>query len=314
MKKLMFATALSIMSLSQAHAEKIGVSMATFDDNYQTVMRAKIKEYAATKPGVEVQFEDAQSDVSKQVDQIKNFAANKVDAVMVTLVDTSAAQALTDAASAAGVPLVFMNLLPNNLATLPDSETYVGANEIESGTLGAFEACKLLRAAGKSDGASGYIMIGDLAHAAAVQRTKDVKDIIATDMCKFMKITDEQSAGWQRDKAQNLMTNWLTKGQKPDFVIANNDEMAIGAILSMQAAGIDMKDVIVVGVDATKDALQAMKAGQLDVTVFQNGGAIGSTALDEAIKLAHKEKVPKLNYVPFELVTPANMDNYTNKN
>lgn len=100
--------------------------------------------------------------------------------------------------------------------------------------MGAFEACKLLRARGKSSGAKGYIMIGDLAHAAAVQRTKDVKDVAAMDMCNFMIITDEQTAGWSRDKGQSLMTNWLSGGDKPDFVFGNNDEMAIGAIQAMR--------------------------------------------------------------------------------
>jgi inositol transport system substrate-binding protein len=314
MKKLYAAAAALLLSSVMAQAEKIGISMATFDDNYQTVMRNKIKAYAETLPGVTVQIEDAQSDVAKQLDQIKNFVASGVDGIMITLVDTSASQALTDAANAAGVPLVFMNLLPINLDTLPANEAYVGANEIESGTLGAFEACKLLRAAGKSNGAKGYIMIGDLAHAAAIQRTKDVKDIIATDMCNFMKITDEQTGGWSRDKGQNLVTNWLSTGEKPDFVMANNDEMAIGAIQAMTASGIDMKDVVVVGVDATQDALTAMQAGQLDVTVFQNGGGIGAGALDTVLKLARGEKVERLNYIPFELVTPANMADYLGKN
>jgi inositol transport system substrate-binding protein len=314
MKKLMMAAAVLALSATVANAEKIGISLATFDDNYQTVMKNKIQAYADTLSGVEVQFEDAQSDLAKQLDQIKNFIASGVDGIMVTLVDTSAAQALTDAAAAAGVPLVYMNLQPINLETLPEKQAYVGANEIESGTLGAFEACKILRAQGKSNGAKGYIMIGDLAHAAAVQRTKDVKDVIGMDMCNFMSIIDEQTGGWSRDKGQSLMTNWLSTGAKPDFVFGNNDEMAIGAIQALKAAGIDMKDVVVVGVDATQDALVAMKAEEMDVTVFQNGGGIGTAALDTALRLAKGEKVNRLTYVPFELVTPSNMADYAGKN
>ena len=314
MKNLLLAASLLALSTTLTQAETIGISLATFDDNYQTVMRNKIQTYADTLDGVDVQFEDAQNDLAKQLDQINNFIANGVDGIMVTLVDTSAAQSLTDAAAAAGVPLVFMNLQPINLETLPDTEAYVGANEIESGTLGAFEACKLLRAQGKTNGAKGYILIGGLSHAAAIQRTKDVHDVIGMDMCNFMTIIDEQTGEWSRDKGQSLMTNWLSTGEKPDFVFGNNDEMAIGAIQAMKAAGIDMKDVVVFGVDATEDALSAMQAGDMDVTVFQNGGGIGTTALDTALKLAKGEKVPRLTYVPFELVTPANMADYMGKN
>jgi inositol transport system substrate-binding protein len=75
-----------------------------------------------------------------------------------------------------------------------------------------------------------------------------------------------------------------------------------------------MKDVVVGGVDATQEALAAMKAGDLDVTVFQNAKAQGEGALQAALKLAAGEKVDRKVYVPFELVTPANMDQYMSKN
>lgn len=314
MKRIGLAMGLLALTATTASAETIGISMATFDDNYQTVMRNKIQDYAATLPGVEVQVEDAQSDMGKQLAQIQNFIAAGVDGIMVTLVDTSASQALTDAAKAAGIPLVYMNLQPINLDTLPDNQVYVGANEVESGTLAAFEACKLLRAQGKGAGARGYIMIGDLSHSAATQRTKDVHDVLGTDMCNFIEIVQEQEARWSREKGQSLMTNWLTSGEKFDVVFANNDEMAIGAIMAMKSVGIDMKDVVVTGVDATVDALMAMKAGDLDVTVFQNGGAIGTRALDATLSLAKGEQVDRINYIPFELVTPENMDGYLGKN
>jgi inositol transport system substrate-binding protein len=75
-----------------------------------------------------------------------------------------------------------------------------------------------------------------------------------------------------------------------------------------------MKDVIVGGVDATQDALKAMQDGDLDVTVFQNAAAQGGGAIDAAIRLAKGEKLGKVVWVPFELVTPANINNYLKKN
>jgi ABC-type sugar transport system substrate-binding protein len=101
---------------------------------------------------------------------------------------------------------------------------------------------------------------------------------------------------------------------KPNAVIANNDNMAIGAIQAMKAAGWDMKNVVVGGVDATQEALAAMKAGDLDVTVFQNAAGQGKGAVDAALKLIHGEPVEHKVYIPFELVTPANMSEYVTKN
>jgi inositol transport system substrate-binding protein len=314
MRKFALAAAVAVMMSSSAlAADKIGVSMALFDDNFLTVLRNGI-EAQSKELGVEVQIEDAQNDVAKQLDQIKNFAASGVSAIIVNPVDTSATQAMTDAAAAANIPLVYVNRQPINVDTLPDNQAFVASNEIESGTLEAFEICKLLRAKGKAGGANVYVLMGELSNQAAVQRTKDIKDVIAMDMCNFIKIIDEQTANWSRDQAQNLMTNWLSSGRPFDAVISNNDEMAIGAIQAMKAANISMEEIVVGGVDATQDALAAMQAGDLDVTVFQNAAGQGAGALKAAIALAKGEKVEKKVYIPFELVTPANISNYLNKN
>jgi inositol transport system substrate-binding protein len=221
---------------------------------------------------------------------------------------------MSDAAAAAGVPLVYVNRQPINLANLPDNQAFVGSNEIESGTLAAFEGCKLLRAAGKSNGANIYIFMGELSNQAAIQRTKDFDDVIGMDMCAFINVVDRQTANWSRDQAQNLMTNWLSSGADFDAVFANNDEMAIGAIQAMKAAGISMEDVVVTGVDATQDALVAMQAGDLDVTVFQDAAGQGSGALDAAVALAAGESVDTTIYIPFLLVTPDNVDEFLARN
>ncbi|MCB8835224.1 substrate-binding domain-containing protein, partial [Escherichia coli] len=110
---------------------------------------------------------------------------------------------------------------------------------------------------------------------AARQRTKDIHDVIATDECKGLTIVEEQTANWSRTQGADLMTNWLSAGLEFDAVISNNDEMAIGAIQALKAAGRKMDTVIVAGVDATQDALAAMAAGDLRVTVFQNAAGQG---------------------------------------
>ena len=313
MKRLSITASLLALLSGAASAETIGVSIVNFDNNFQTLLRQGI-EARAGEVGVDVQIEDAQNDSAKQLDQINNFIANGVDAISVTLVDTAASPAITKAAADAGVPLVYVNLEPQDLSALPANQAYVGSNEIESGTLGAFEACKLLRAQLKSNGADGYIIMGSLSHQAALQRTKDVEDVVGMDMCNFINIVDKQSSEWSRDNANNIMTNWLSTGEVPDVIFANHDDSAIGAILALKAANVPMEDVVVVGVDATPDALQAMQAGDLDVTVFQNAKAQGGGGLDIALKLAKGETVERVTYIPFELVTPANMADYIGKN
>ena len=299
---------------SGAWAANIGVTMALFDDNFLTVLRNGMIRMADDMDGVEVQVEDAQNDVAKQLDQINNFIASGVDAIIVNPVDTSATQAMTAAAESAGVPLVYVNREPINVDHLPDNQAFVASNEIESGTLEAFEICKILRAQGKAGGARAYMLMGELSNQAAVQRSKDVHDVIGMDMCKFITLIDEQTANWSRDEAQDLMTNWLSAGEPFDAVFANNDEMAIGAIQAMKAAGLDMSVIVVGGVDATQDALAAMAAGDLDVTVFQDAAGQGAGALDAALRLADGQSVDQKVYIPFLLVTPDNMDQFMTRN
>ena len=312
MKNLITASALALCA-SMVKAETIGISMVSFDDNFQTLLRTGMESMAAER-GVEVQLEDAQYDVAKQLDQINNFVASGVDAIIVTVVDSSSATALSAAAEAGGVPLIYVNIEPGNVDSLPDSQAFVGSNEIESGTMGAYEACVQLRAAGKSGGATGYILSGNFIHQAAVQRTKDVQDVLAMDMCNFINIDGAEEGMWSRDTAQDIMTNWLSSGGDVDVVFANNDEMAIGAIQALKSVGSDMNDVIVVGVDATQDALLSMSQGELDITVFQNAKAQGGGALDAALELARGEDVDQKVYIPFELVTPSNMADYLTAN
>lgn len=314
MKKTLIAASLASLMSTTAFAQDIGVSMALFDDNFLTVLRNGIEETADGMEGVNVQIEDAQNDVARQLDQINNFVASGVDAIIVNPVDTSATQAMTDAAAAAGVPLVFVNREPVNVDTLPDNQAFVASNEQESGTLETIAICDQLAAEG-TDPARVYILMGELSNQAAVMRTQDIDDVIAAGDCAVEIIElDRQTANWSREQANSLMQNWLSSGEPFDAVIANNDEMALGAIQAMKASGISMDDVVVGGVDATQDALAAMQAGDLDVTVFQNASAQGGGALDAALALAAGEEVEQKVYIPFELVTPDNMADYMSAN
>ena len=312
MKKYLLAGAVALMGTT-AMAGDIGVSMAAFDDNFLTVLRNGIDAYA-TEKGQVVQIQDAKNDVAAQLDQIKNFIASGVTAIIVNPVDTSATQAMSDAAAAANIPLVYVNRQPINVDTLPDNQAFVASNEVDSGTLETLEVCRLLKEAGKTE-AQIYVMMGELSNQAAVQRTADIHDVMASGKCGVtLNIIDEQTANWSRDQAQTMMTNWMSTGAPFDAVIANNDEMAIGAIQALKAGGVDMKAVIVGGVDATQDALAAMVAGDLDATVFQDAAGQGKGALDAAMALASGGTVEQKVYIPFLLVTPANVADFVKKN
>ena len=309
MKKFILGTTLALMMSTAAHAETIGVSMALFDDNFLTVLRNGMSDYAKTLDGVELQIEDAQNDVAKQQSQIQNFIASGVDAIIVNPVDTDATMAMSKIAAEANIPLVYVNREPVNVNELPDNQAFVASNELESGTLETKEVCRLLGGKGKI-----VVMMGELSNQAARMRTQDVHDVIATDECKGLEIVEEQTANWSRTQGADLMTNWLAAGLEFDAVVANNDEMAIGAIQALKAAGRSMDSVVIGGVDATQDALAAMAAGDLDVTVFQDAAGQGKGAVDAALKLAKGEAVDQKVYIPFQLVTPDNLANFQAKN
>lgn len=309
MKKFVLGTALAVMMSTAAHAETIGVSMALFDDNFLTVLRNGMSDYAKTLDGVELQIEDAQNDVSKQQSQIQNFIAAGVTAIIVNPVDTDATAAMSKIAADAGIALVYVNREPVNVDTLPEKQAFVASNEQESGTLQTQEICKMLGGKGKA-----VVMMGELSNQAARMRTKDIHDVLATDQCKGIEIVEEQTANWSRTQGSDLLTNWLSAGLEFDAVIANNDEMAIGAIQALKAAGRSMDSVVIGGIDATQDALAAMAAGDLDVTVFQNAAGQGKGSVDAALKLAKGEAVDKKVYIPFELVTKETLDKYQAKN
>ncbi len=306
MKKFTLAALTAAMMAGSVQADEltIGVSMALFDDNFLTSLRNGI-ESAAEADGVVVQVEDGKNEVGTQLNQIQNFIASGVDAIIVNPVDTDATISMSSDAEAAGIPLVYVNRQPINVETLPDNQAFVASNEVESGTYQTEAVCKLLGGKGKV-----LVMMGELSNQAAIQRTKDIHDVIATEACSGLEVVEEQTAEWDRTKGNNLMTNWLSAGMAFDAVIANNDEMAIGAIQALKASGRDMDSVVVAGIDATPDALAAMKAGDLDVTVFQSAAGQGSGALEAAVKLAKGEQVEQKVWVPFELVTPENLEEY----
>lgn len=309
MLKLLTTSAVALVLAAQAHAaDRIGVSMGTLTNNFQTLIVNGMQDYAKSV-GVELQIEDATADVNKQLDQVKNFAAGGVSAIIVDPVDPDGTPALSKVAEDAGIPLIYVNVQPTDLSTLGKQQAFVGSNEAESGTLQTKEVCRILGGKGNV-----VIMIGDLTSQAARQRTQDVHDVIATPECSGLKVAQEQVGNWSRVNGADLVSNWLTSGLEFDAVLANNDEMALGAIAALKNGGASTDKIIVAGIDATPEALQAMKAGDLKVTVFQDAKGQGKGSIDAALKAIKGEKIDREVWIPFQLVTEKNMADFEHLN
>ena len=292
------------LTANPASAATIGVSIAHFDENFLTLIINAIKA-EAEKTGTQVQFEDAQGDTGKQISQVQNFVARHVDAIIVNAVDSSATAKMTEAATAAKIPLVYVNRGPD-AADLPKGVTFVSSDEHVSGRLQGEAIAKLLNNKGNV-----VIMEGELSDQATRLRTEGVEKVVAQH--PDMKVIAKQPANYQRTEALDLMTNWITGGEKIDAVAANNDEMAIGAILALQQAHQDPKSVVVAGVDATPDGLAEMQKGTMAVTVFQDAKSQGRVAVDTALKMIKGESVGSHVDVPFELVSKDNFKSYVGR-
>ena len=228
----------------------IGVAFPN-SDTFLSRVQDGMKAEAAVK-GVTVTITDAKDDTAAQLTQVENFITQKVAAIIVVPVDTSAAQPMADAAKKAGIPLVFVNRNPA-IKGVP----YVGSDSLYAGTVEMEQLAKL--AGGKGNV---VILQGQVTNEAAVLRTQGCNDVVAKN--PGMKVTATQAGDWDRAKGQSITENWIQSGTlKAGMVVcANNDEMALGAINALKAANL-LDTVFVGGVDATSEALAAMQAGDL---------------------------------------------------
>jgi len=284
---------------------KIGVSMSQFDDTYLTNVREYMDKQAKSYPkgdGVQLQFEDARADVVKQLSQVENFISQKVDAIIVNPVDTASTARISKSALEAGIPLVYVNRRPDQ-KDLPKGVAAVTSNDEEAGRMQMQYIAEKLGGKGKV-----VILLGDLANNSTTNRTKGIKEILA----KYpqIKIEQEQTGIWLRDRGMTLVNDWLTQGREFNAVLANNDEMAIGAAMALKSAGTKPGSILIAGVDGTPDGLNAITKGEMTVSVFQdaNGQAVGS--VEAARKMAKKEMIEQNIVIPFKLITPDNVKDF----
>ncbi|WDU65387.1 sugar ABC transporter substrate-binding protein [Pseudomonas poae] len=300
------ALALSMLlasGVASAADLKIGVSMSAFDDTFLTYLREDMDKQAKSYPkgdGVQLQFEDARADVVKQLSQVENFISQKVDAIIVNPVDTASTANIIKAATAAKIPLVFVNRRPDS-PTLAPGVAAVVSDDVEAGKLQMQYIAEKLGGKGNI-----VILLGDLANNSTTNRTKGVKEVLT----KYpgIKIEQEQTGIWLRDKGMTLVNDWLTQGRDFDAVLANNDEMAIGASMALKSAG--KKGVLIAGVDGTPDGLNAITKGDMTVSAFQDAKGQADKSVETARKMARNEPIEQNVVIPFQLITPDNVKDF----
>jgi inositol transport system substrate-binding protein len=301
----LMAFALGGLPVQAAQKVRIGVSMALFDDVWLTYVRDAMTKWGKSHPDAELTIVDANNDTAKQTGQVENFLAQGMDAIVVLPVDTAATGPITKSVTKAGKPLVYVNRLPANL---PPGVIYCGSNSIEAGIMEMDELGKCM--GGKGNLA---ILMGELSNEAAIKRTEGVEKVCKE---KFpdIKITRKQTGNWKREQGKNLMENWLASGQEINGVASNNDEMALGALQAIKAAG-KLGKICVAGVDGSHDALVSMEKGELNNTVFQDPVGQGEKAVNAAYLLAKKQPDPDVTdgnkiWIPYQPITKENFKSY----
>lgn len=291
--------ALTACSTSQKSDKvKIGVTLMDFSTEFGIGLKDYMTAKADAMGDVELTVVDAGGDAAKQLQQVETFISQKVDAIIMQPQEQEACSPAIDKAKAAGIPIINCNSL-----TITEPDAYVGSNDSESAEIAMTYIAEQLGGKGNV-----LMMHGHPGQTAEVKRTEGAMDILAQN--PDMTLLDEQTADWDRAEAMTLMENWIQAyGDQINAVFCQNDEMALGALNALVQA--DKKDnVLVVGVDAIDDALQSVKDGKMDATVYQDCKGQAEGAIEAAYKLAKGESVEKEILIPFILVTTENVDEY----
>jgi inositol transport system substrate-binding protein len=275
----------------------IGVSLLNLSSEF-IVMLNQAMEAKAKELGVRLLVNDAQRSAERQVQQVESFIAQKVNAIILNPCEVEASSPAVSKALAGGIPIVNVNS-----ETRDAPNAFVGSRDEESARLAMEEIARRLGGRGQV-----AMMQGFLGQAAQIKRDQGAREVLGR--YPGLKLLAEQTAEWDRAKALTLMENWIQAyGTNLHAVFAQNDEMGMGAVLALEHAR--MKDrVVVVSVDAIADALQAVKDGRLDATVFQDARQQGSAAVEAAVKLARGQPCEKQVFIPFHLVTKANVERF----
>lgn len=290
----------------------IGVCIYKFDDAFMTTYRNALQEILEGK-GYTVTFQDGNNDQSKQNEQINTYITTGVDALIINPVMTSAADQIIATVKDAGIPTVLINREPTaEQMAAYDRLVYVGCDARQSGTMQGEIILDTPNGGDiNGDGKVSYIMIqGDPENIDAQYRTEySVKAL--TDAGVEVEELDSQRGDWDREKGQTICANDLAQfGDAIEVVFVNNDDMAIGALQSIQAAGRTVnEDIYLVGVDALDAALNEVVAGNMTGTVLNDAQGQAEAAVEAMEGLLAGDTYAEGEqsiYVDYVKVTPDN--------
>ncbi|MCL2856631.1 MAG: substrate-binding domain-containing protein [Oscillospiraceae bacterium] len=282
----------------------IGYVINNFGDTFQNFIYEAMADYAAAH-GVTVINADANESTATQLNEVENMIVLGVDALIVVPVDTSAMEPITRAAQEAGIPLIYVNRNPfaGMEDQMPAGVYYVGSQEIEAGFM-------QMRHIGPMLGGEGGVAIlqGILSNEGAIMRTEGNQQIIAEEF-PGIDVLAMETANWQTGEAVTVVENWITAfGDGLNAVLANNDDMAIGAIRALQMAG--REDVLVMGIDGNPNALEAIEEGGLVGSVFQDAVGQGQGSMRLALNALTGVQQDSVLWIPFQLITAENVADF----
>lgn len=279
---------------------KIGATFYSLQNEFTMRMDNAGKKWA-TENGVDYVSYDGNYDAATQLSQVETMIADGVDAIILNPQDAVACAAAVELAHNAGIPVIGVNtMVESDLLT-----SYVGSQDVSAGE----DIMKhMIEYLGK-DAFNIVIIEGPMGQSAQLQRIEGIENVLKD--YPNIKELARDTANWSRSEAMTLMETWLTTyGDDIDAIIAENDEMALGAREAVEAAG---KDIPAIGIDGITDAVAAIQKGSMIASDFQNAEGQMTGALDTAVKVVGGETVEKFYWIPFEMITPDNAADYVGR-
>lgn len=302
----------------------VGATIYKYDDNFMSYVRRAMESSAEGK--INLMLNDSQNDQSKQIEQVDTLIAKGAKSLAINLVDPKAATTVIDKAKAKDIPVIFFNKEPDaKVLKSYDKAYYVGTTSAESGILqgemiaAAWEANKA-KWDKNGDGKIQYVLLkGEPGHPDAEARTKYSVDTIKEKGIEVEELAMD-TAMWDATKATEKLDAWLAKyNDKIEFVITNNDGMALGSIAALEKAGYFKGDKFmpVVGVDAIPEALEMIEDGKMVGSVLNDASNQGKATIDLATNAANGKDVldgtdwklddSKAVRVPYIIITKENI-------
>lgn len=269
----------------------IGLSISTQNNPFFVTLAEGAKK-AAKQAGVPLTVVDASDDATKQVSDIEDLVSKNVSVLIVNPVDSDAVTGAVEAAIAKGVRVISVDRVVNGV----DIDCQIASDNVAGAELATQYIVDTL-----GENVKTAELVGTSGASAAIDRSQGFHNIAD----KKLKVVASQTADFDRTQGMTVMENMLQADSNIQAVFAGNDEMALGAVEAISGA---KKDVLVVGFDATDDAIEAIRQGRMGATIAQQPDLIGSTAVENAIRLTKGESIPKEIPVEVTLITKDTVD------